>query len=83
MILHGFAWRNSKNTVLIQNTVKFDHKFKKYTKHKTNSSENMAAHCKNPVPMEVGSINLNMKNEVLITNGMGFIAKSSNRMFSM
>ena len=43
----------------------------------------MAAHSKNPVPMEVGSINLNMKNEVLITNGMGFIAESSNRVFSM
>ena len=55
----------------------------KITEHRTNSSETIAAHGKNPVPMEVGSINLNMKNEVLITNGMGFIAESSNRVFSM
>ena len=33
MILHGFAWRSSKNTVLRPKTTKFDHQSKKYIRN--------------------------------------------------
>ena len=36
MILHGFAWRNSKNTVLRPKTLKLDPKSQKYPKNLKN-----------------------------------------------